>query len=56
MMREVSRTKNGKYVKLEPSFNLGDSQDIIIKGGKIYAIYDESKKIWVRDSDKYIKF
>ena len=55
MMREISRSKNGKYVKLEPSFNLGDSQDIIIKGGKIYAIYDESKKIWVQDTDKYIK-
>lgn len=55
VMREISRTKNGKYIKLEPTFNLGDSEDIIIKGGKIYAIFDENKKVWVTDKDNYIQ-
>ena len=53
VMREVSKAKNGKYVKLEPTFNFGDSQDIIIKGGKVYAIYDESKKLWVTNDNYF---
>ena len=53
VMREVSKAKNGKYIKLEPTFNFGDSQDIIIKGGKVYAIYDESKKLWVTNDNYF---
>lgn len=53
VMREVSHAKNGKYIKLEPVFNLGGSQDIIIKGGEIQAIYDESKKTWTRDKSSF---
>ena len=47
--------RNNHTITLEPHHDLRDSKDIIIKGGGVYAIYDESKKIWVTDMDKIMK-
>jgi len=54
-VRAKSNAKNRHTITLEPHINLDDSNDIIIKGGGVYAIYDESKKIWVTDMDKMMK-
>ena len=54
-VRAKSNTKNRHTITLEPHINLDDSEDIIIKGGGVYAIYDENKKIWVTDMDKIMK-
>ena len=44
--------RNNHTITLEPHHDLRDSKDIIIKGGGIFAIYDESKRIWVTDEAK----
>lgn len=44
--------KNNHTIMLEPHHDLRDSKDIIIKGGGIFAIYDENKHIWVTDEAK----
>lgn len=44
--------KNNHTIMLEPHHDLRDSKDIIIKGGGLFAIYDESKKIWVTEEAK----
>lgn len=54
-VRAKSNAKNRHTITLEPHINLDDSEDIIIKGGGVYAVYDESKRIWVTDMDKIMK-
>ena len=44
--------RNNHTITLEPHLDLRDSKDIIIKGGGIFAVYDESKKIWVTEEAK----
>lgn len=44
--------KNNHAIVLKPHLDLRDSKDIIIKGGGVFAIYDETKRIWVTDENK----
>lgn len=40
--------KNGT-IELSPSFVVGRSKDLLIKGGRFYAIWDESNNTWSTD-------
>lgn len=42
---EVERQKNGTYV-ISPSFLVQTSKDLMIRGNKFYAIWDEEKGLW----------
>lgn len=43
----TKRTKEGHYVY--PDFIVQNSQDLLIKGGSFYAIWDEERGLWSRD-------
>ena len=45
---EVKSTKNG--VELCPEFLVKKSNDLMIKGGKFYAIWDEENGCWSKDN------
>ena len=53
--KEDPKDKRHNIVKLTPNYNTVESKDIIVKGGKVYAIYDEENKVWKRDKREYIK-
>jgi hypothetical protein len=40
--------KSGK-IELYPDFTVGRSADLMIRGGKFYAIWDEAKGLWSQD-------
>ena len=44
-------TKLGKNKKTEvyPSFITGRTKDLMIRGGDVYAVWDEESKIWIED-------
>lgn len=41
-------TKSGS-IEVYPDFVVGPSKDLLIKGGKFYAVYDESTGLWSTD-------
>jgi energy-coupling factor transporter ATP-binding protein EcfA2 len=44
----VGETKE-KSLELYPDFVIGRSEDLMVQGGKFYAIWDEEKGLWSRD-------
>src|SRR4051794_26189458 len=44
----VGETKD-KAPELYPDFIVGRSEDLMVQGGKFYAIWDEEKGLWSRD-------
>lgn len=46
---------HGRYTLIKPEFICKRSKDIMIRGGKFYAIWDEINKIWVTDIDECYK-
>lgn len=44
----VRETKE-KQLELYPEFVVGRSEDLMVQGGKFYAIWDESRGLWSRD-------
>ena len=45
--------KKGKdlYTEVYPSFLVGRSKDLMIRGGDLYAVWDEEKCLWVTDEN-----
>ena len=50
---ETRKTKNGREVF--PSYIVGKSNDLMIRGSDFYAIYDEETKMWSTDEDDVIR-
>ena len=50
---KVIKRKGQQYAV--PFFKLIDSEDIMIKGGKFYAIWDEKKGLWNKNKGDAIK-
>lgn len=46
-------TKNGTEVS--PKFKIGKPNDLMIRGGDFYAIWDEERKIWSTDENDVIR-
>lgn len=46
--KDVS-TKNKSVIEVYPSFKVTKSKDLMVRGGKFYAIWDEEKGLWVTD-------
>src|SRR3954470_1327979 len=44
----VRETKD-KLLELYPDFVIGRSEDLMVQGGKFYAIWDPEKELWSRD-------
>jgi hypothetical protein len=44
----VGETKD-KSLELYPDFIIGRSEDLMVQGGKFYAIWDPEKGLWSRD-------
>ena len=53
--KENWKGKNNNILYLEPSYEFVDSKDIIIKGSKVYAMYDEEKKVWKKEKTDFAK-
>ena len=53
--KENWKGRNNNILYLEPSYEFVDSKDIIIKGSKVYAMYDEEKKIWKKEKKDFAK-
>ena len=52
---EVKVIKRKEYTYAVPFFKSIDSEDIMIKGGKFYAIWDEEKGLWNKNKGDAIK-
>lgn len=50
----VLKRKNNKqeYIEIYPIFKVGPTQDLMIRGGKFYAIWDEEVGLWTTDETK----
>ena len=46
--KDVS-TKNKSLIEVYPSFKVLKSKDLMVRGGKFYAIWDPQKEMWVTD-------
>lgn len=46
--KDVS-TKNKSLIEVYPSFRVSKSKDLMVRGGKFYAIWDEEKGLWLTD-------
>ena len=50
-----------KYVKsvntiyIKPNFRVGESKDLLIKGGEFYAIWDEEAGLWSTNVDDAVR-
>ena len=53
--KEDVKGKRHNIIRLTPTYNFTYSNDIIIKGGKVYAMYDEENKVWKKDKREYVK-
>ena len=45
LVREVK----DKHLELYPDFVVGRSEDLMVQGGRFYAIWDPEKNLWSRD-------
>ena len=41
-------------VSIFPDFQVGDLKDLMVRGHKFYAVYNENTKFWIRD-EKYVQ-
>ena len=46
--KDVS-TKNKSLIEVYPSFKVTKSKDLMVRGGKFYAIWDAEKGLWLTD-------
>lgn len=46
--KDVS-TKNKSLIEVYPSFKVTKSKDLMVRGGKFYAIWDDEKGLWLTD-------
>ena len=53
MMVTTRHTKTG--IEIYPVFKAQKSNDLMIRGGDFYAIWDERKKMWSLEEDTVIK-
>lgn len=44
----MNETKNG-IIEISPDFEVGEFKDLMIRGGKFYAIWDEARGMWTTD-------
>jgi energy-coupling factor transporter ATP-binding protein EcfA2 len=44
--RILSREVKGGMTELYPDFNVGDSEDLMVRGGAFYAVWDEELQLW----------
>ena len=51
---EVERLKNGTY-SISPEFQCVPSKDLMIRGGKFYAIWDEENGLWSRSKSDAVR-
>lgn len=51
---EVERQKNGIY-SISPAFEVETSKDLMIRGGKFYAIWDEASGLWSKSKVRATK-
>jgi DNA polymerase III delta prime subunit len=49
LVREPRDSKKDPRMELYPDFIVGRSEDLMVQGGKFYAIWDEEKQLWSRD-------
>lgn len=52
---KIEHVKKKSDIILKPSFTIKKSTDLMIRGGSFYAIWDESKGLWVTDEFEAIK-
>lgn len=51
-----TKTVKSRNVKeIFPSYNISNVKDIMIRGGKFYAVWDEKNKIWSKDEIRAIE-
>lgn len=43
------KDKNREWIEISPDFIVGNSKDLMVRGGKFYAIWDEEKTTWSTD-------
>lgn len=49
LVREPRDPKKDPRMELYPDFIVGRSEDLMVQGGRFYAIWDEEKQLWSRD-------
>lgn len=49
ILARETKDKNDPRLELYPDFVVGRSEDLMVQGGKFYAIWDEEKGLWSRD-------
>jgi energy-coupling factor transporter ATP-binding protein EcfA2 len=49
ILARESKDKDDPRLELYPDFIVGRSEDLMVQGGKFYAIWDEEKGLWSRD-------
>ena len=47
----VKKTKDLYITEVYPDFLVGRSKDLMIRGGDLYAVWDEEKNIWLTDEN-----
>jgi DNA polymerase III delta prime subunit len=49
LVREPKDPKQDPRMELYPDFIIGRSEDLMVQGGRFYAIWDEAEGLWSRD-------
>ena len=49
--KSVKKGKDLYVTEVYPSFNVGRSRDLMIRGGDVYAVWDEERGFWVTDEN-----
>jgi len=49
ILAKESKNKEDPHLELYPDFVVGRSEDLMVQGGKFYAIWDPEKELWSRD-------
>lgn len=43
------KNRDGEYLEISPDFIVGNSKDLMVRGGSFYAIWDEKNQVWSTD-------
>src|SRR3954466_7227622 len=49
LVREPKDAKQDPRMEVYPDFVIGRSEDLMVQGGRFYAIWDPEKQLWSRD-------
>src|SRR3954454_20292846 len=49
ILARETKDKDDPRLELYPDFIVGRSEDLMVQGGKFYAIWDEERGLWSRD-------